>query len=146
MDCIHNVNAETESLVNRAHVTLEPPKVSDNSESAGEPGAAVHVTSELDFPIGVTYVQFTATDNAGNMARCSMEVSVEAHGSNLSVYGRVRFRFVRMRFEKKKFCLDRDGVDSIGGRSFLPCRTIWSCEEVWGGRREEWGRLSNMAK
>ena len=81
MECIHyHINVETEPGKNTAHVTLKPPRVSDNSEAAGEPGAAVHVTSQPDlpgdFPIGQTLVRFTATDTAGNMASCSMQISV----------------------------------------------------------------------
>ena len=64
---------------------------------------------------------------------------------NLSVYGRVRFRFVRMRFEQRNSAwIETESARSAAEVSSLV--VLYGRVRRGGGKGEGWGRLSNMAE
>ena len=64
---------------------------------------------------------------------------------NLLVYGRVRFRFVRMRFEQRNSAwIETESARSAAEVSFLV--VLYRRVRRGGGKWEGWGKLSDMAE
>ncbi len=68
-----NITRNTDSGLNTASVTWTPPTPSDNS---GMVDLDETHTPPVDFPIGVSVVSYTATDNSNNMRLLWFTVTV----------------------------------------------------------------------
>ncbi len=72
--CPANVNQSTDAGESFAIVTFEDATATDNCEVTVEQTSGL--TSGSEFPIGVSTVEFTATDASGNTTTCSFTITV----------------------------------------------------------------------
>lgn len=83
--CPNDINRYAQPSFTEAHVTWIEPSVSDNAD----PQVTLEATSRPGsvFPLGTTLVNYTATDESGNVGLCSFTVFVK--GTFFTLYNAV---------------------------------------------------------
>lgn len=74
--CPGNIEIGASRLGRQTLVKWDPPYVTDNSGDAINPLS--NIISGSAFPVGVTYVTYTATDAFGNNRSCQFSVTVSS--------------------------------------------------------------------
>jgi len=75
--CPANITTTTDAGVCTANVTFSNATATDNCDGTLTPSQTGGLSSGSDFPIGVSTIEYTATDASGNTEVCSFTITVE---------------------------------------------------------------------
>ena len=89
-----NISEKAQPGVGTAMVAWTDPSATDNSGFV--PNVICHPQSGNNFTIGATVVKCNATDNSGNTAQCSFDVTV--NGMHVVLFRYVRIHHVHIFF------------------------------------------------